>query len=60
MRNKPYFLGGFLILAGYVWTGLSGAERTMPKELIVLRQNDQLRRLKNKFGLTPRSSAAQQ
>jgi poly-beta-1,6-N-acetyl-D-glucosamine synthase len=60
MRNKPYFLGGFLILAGYVWTGLSGAERTMPKELIVLRQNDQLQRLKNKFRLTPRSSPAQQ
>jgi len=60
MRHKPYVVGGILIMAGYIWTSLSGVERTMPKELIVLRQNDQLRRLKSKFGLTPRSRAAQQ
>jgi poly-beta-1,6-N-acetyl-D-glucosamine synthase len=49
MRSRPYFIGGFLILVGYVWTFLRGVERTMPVELIKLRRADQMKRLKNVF-----------
>jgi glycosyltransferase involved in cell wall biosynthesis len=47
MRNKPVVLGGFLILFGYVWQWVRGVQRTMPANLIVIRQRDQMRRLKN-------------
>jgi biofilm PGA synthesis N-glycosyltransferase PgaC len=52
MKNKPYFVGGSLILIGYVWTWLRGAERTMPLNLITLRQSDQMKRLKSTFRRT--------
>jgi biofilm PGA synthesis N-glycosyltransferase PgaC len=48
-RNKPYLIGGFVIISGYFWTALSGVERTMPKELVVLRQGEQMQRLKDTF-----------
>lgn len=47
MQCKPYVLGGFLMLVGYFWALLRRIERTMPKELIKIRQTDQLRRLKD-------------
>jgi len=47
MRNKPYIVGGFLMLIGYVWAMLLGIEQTMPKELIQVRRTDQMKRLKN-------------
>lgn len=47
MKNRPYILGGVLMLVGYVWAMLSRVERTMPKELIELRRNDQIQRLKD-------------
>ncbi len=47
MKNRPYILGGVLMLVGYVWAMLSGVERTMPNELIELRRNDQIQRLKD-------------
>jgi len=46
MQHKPYIIGGILVLAAYVWYAFRGIERTMPKELMALRQTDQLRRLK--------------
>jgi glycosyltransferase involved in cell wall biosynthesis len=46
MQHRPYVIGGVLVLAAYAWYALCRAERTMPKELMNLRQNDQLRRLK--------------
>ena len=47
IRNRPYIIGGFLILFGYVWTWFRRVERTMPADLVRLRQNEQMRRLKN-------------
>jgi glycosyltransferase involved in cell wall biosynthesis len=58
IRNKPYFIGGVLILSGYVWTMLRGAQRTMPPELIALRRSDQMQRLKNTFRRTLHHVAA--
>jgi biofilm PGA synthesis N-glycosyltransferase PgaC len=46
MAHKPYFIGGLLVLASYFWNSLRGVDRTIPKELMVIRRNDQLKRLK--------------
>jgi glycosyltransferase involved in cell wall biosynthesis len=46
MANKPYFIGGFLVLASYFWNSVRGVEKTIPPELMALRRNDQLKRLK--------------
>lgn len=46
MGHKPYFIGGVLVLAAYLWNFVRGVERTIPNELMVRRQRDQLNRLK--------------
>ena len=49
MRRKPVFIGGTLMAIGYFWDLLRGAERSLPEDLIQLRQRDQLTRLKSFF-----------
>ena len=46
MKNKPYIVGGVLMFSGYFWALVRRAERTMPEDLIRIRQCDQLQRLK--------------
>jgi poly-beta-1,6-N-acetyl-D-glucosamine synthase len=46
MTRKPYFIGGLMVLVSYFWTSLRGVERTMPEELMTIRRNDQMKRLK--------------
>ncbi len=46
MHRKPYVLGGLLVLGSYMWNLVRGVERTIPKNLMILRQNDQMKRLK--------------
>lgn len=46
MKNKPYVVGGTLVLAAYAWYATRRAERTMPKELVALRQSEQMKRLR--------------
>jgi poly-beta-1,6-N-acetyl-D-glucosamine synthase len=46
MTHKPYFVGGFLVLAAYFWNALRGVERSIPKELMAIRRSEQLQRLK--------------
>jgi len=46
MTSRPHVIGGVLMLAGYVWAMLCGVEKAIPEELIELRRDDQLRRLK--------------
>jgi len=46
MSHKPYIIGGLLILAAYFWNLVRGVKRTMPGELMALRQSEQLNRLK--------------
>jgi glycosyltransferase involved in cell wall biosynthesis len=46
MTNRPYLVGGTLMLAGYFSAMLRGEERTMPKDLIPIRHSDQIGRLK--------------
>lgn len=46
MTHKPYFIGGFLVLASYLWNSVRGIPKTIPPELMALRRSDQLKRLK--------------
>jgi poly-beta-1,6-N-acetyl-D-glucosamine synthase len=49
MRQKPYVIGGLLVLASYLWNSLRRVEKTIPRELMTLRRSDQLTRLKAVF-----------
>ena len=46
MLRKPYIIGGLLVLGSYLWHFLRRVKRTIPDELMSIRQGDQLRRLK--------------
>lgn len=46
MTHKPYFIGGVLVLAAYLWNTACGVEKTITGELQTLRRNDQLKRLR--------------
>lgn len=46
MMQKPYFVGGFLVIVAFLWNSVRRVERTIPKELMSLRRHDQLVRLK--------------
>ena len=50
MSKKPFCVGGFVLLAGYLWATLSRADRIVSKELIAFRGKEQMRRLKEFFG----------
>jgi poly-beta-1,6-N-acetyl-D-glucosamine synthase len=49
MRQKPYVIGGILLLASYAWNSVRRVERTIPHDLMTLRRSDQVRRLKAVF-----------
>ena len=49
MQHKPYVIGGLLILSSYFWNLVRGVKRTIPDELMALRRNEQLSRLKMIF-----------
>ena len=47
MKHKPYVIGGILVLGSYLWNLLRGVEKTIPEELMILRRNEQMTRLKS-------------
>ncbi len=47
MTNKPYFIGGLLLFAGYTWGFLSRMERPISRELMKFYREEQMKRLKN-------------
>ncbi len=49
MQNKPYVIGGALILTAYLWNLVRGQNRTIPSDLMALRQSEQKNRLKAIF-----------
>jgi glycosyltransferase involved in cell wall biosynthesis len=49
MKHKPYFLGGFLLIAGYGWAWLTRVERPVSRELIRFHQQEQVQRLYEKL-----------
>jgi poly-beta-1,6-N-acetyl-D-glucosamine synthase len=51
MRNKPYAVGGILLLLGYTWASVRRMERPVSRELMQFHRQEQLRRLREKIGL---------
>jgi glycosyltransferase involved in cell wall biosynthesis len=52
MKNKPYILGGVLLLCGYIWAYISKMEKPVSKELMKFYRAEQMQRLKNIFRKT--------
>jgi len=46
MARRPYVIGGFFVLASYFWSSICALERSIPPELMSLRRNEQIGRLK--------------
>jgi len=47
MFQRPYLIGGMLLLAGYVWAFLRATQRPVTPELIRFHQHEQMQRLRN-------------
>jgi poly-beta-1,6-N-acetyl-D-glucosamine synthase len=47
MKNRPFIVGGTLMIFGYFWAMVCCVKRSMPKELIIIRQHDQMERLRD-------------
>jgi poly-beta-1,6-N-acetyl-D-glucosamine synthase len=59
MTNRPYGLGGLLLLSGYVWTYLRGEERPVSEEFVRFRRSEQMRRLRDAaWGILPAARPA--
>jgi poly-beta-1,6-N-acetyl-D-glucosamine synthase len=46
MKQRPYIVGGLLLLSGYIWAFICQMERPIPQQLIVFRRREQMQRLK--------------
>jgi glycosyltransferase involved in cell wall biosynthesis len=57
MGRKPYFVGGVLLMFGYLWASLKGVERPISPELMRFNRHEQLQRLRKKLGLVPGGKA---
>lgn len=49
MKNKPYIIGGILLLWGYTWSFITGMERPISRELIIFYRAEQMQRLRKIF-----------
>jgi len=45
LRSKPFFIGGFCLLAGYLWAMITRAERPVSNEIIAFRKKEAKLRL---------------
>jgi len=62
MKSPPYVIGGCLMIVGYFWAMVRGLERSMPENLVKIRQGNQIQRLSQVFrhplkNTHPRSAA---
>jgi biofilm PGA synthesis N-glycosyltransferase PgaC len=46
MRNRPFFIGGAMLLAGYVWSAVRRVERPVSREFVTFRRCEQMQRLR--------------
>jgi poly-beta-1,6-N-acetyl-D-glucosamine synthase len=46
MSKKPWIIGGCMILSGYLWSLIAGAERPISPELLRFRRREQMERLR--------------
>jgi len=49
VRNKPYFLGGALLLTGFAWAFISRTKRPIDPQLVAFHQREQMQRLREAF-----------
>ncbi|MGA9132994.1 MAG: glycosyltransferase family 2 protein [Candidatus Sulfotelmatobacter sp.] len=49
MGRRPFVVGGLLLLGSYTWNLIRGVKRTIPRELMLLRRDDQMKRLTGIF-----------
>ena len=49
ISNKPYIVGGCVLLAGYLWAMLARAERPVSREIVKFRKKEQMSRLRQFF-----------
>lgn len=49
MTQRPIAIGGLVLVSGYVWASLRGADRPVSKELVAFSRREQMRRLKKFF-----------
>jgi biofilm PGA synthesis N-glycosyltransferase PgaC len=56
MFEKPVFIAGLSMLAGYLWATIIRTKRHLPKDLVAFMKKDQKHKLLNYFRLRPESS----
>lgn len=49
MSKKPYVVGGMLLLVGFYWAMMTGAQQSVSKDLAEFRGREQMRRLRELF-----------
>lgn len=49
IRNKPYLIGGVLLLAGYSWSALTRVQRPISANLMEFHRREQMQRLRQIF-----------
>jgi poly-beta-1,6-N-acetyl-D-glucosamine synthase len=52
MLKKPYIVGGTALLCGYYWSWITGAERSISKELMQFHRREQLGRFKSMLDIS--------
>jgi len=50
MGNRPYLLGGLLVVLGYFWAAIRRSERPVSRELVKFYRREQMRRLRRLLG----------
>ncbi len=58
MTQRPFAIGGLMLLSGYVWALIRGAERPVPDDLVAFTRREQMQRLWRVFTdtkVSPRS-----
>jgi glycosyltransferase involved in cell wall biosynthesis len=58
LRRKPYIVGGFLLLFGYLWSAITGVKRQVSPELMRFHRAEQMQRLRRALGLASARGSA--
>ena len=45
MTQRPFAIGGLMLLSGYIWASIRGAERPVPREFVAFSRREQMQRL---------------
>jgi len=57
MTQKPFFIGGLMVMGGYLWDTLRRAERPVSPELVTFYRGEQMQRLKKFLGKSKSAGA---